>query len=475
MNFKEKLVIKSEVSGQHKTNDQLLTLYQLICLGIGMVIGGGIFVLTGIAAGNHAGPAVTLSFALAGIVCICVGFCYAEFSSIMNTTGSSYSYIYMSFGELPAFIIGFVTILGYYFGSITAISGFSGYFTDLLADFHIYLPRCLILSTRSLISHNNSCIHDFLDLPALVITLLSTCLLLTSIKTSLFMTSFLVISKILVLLIFIIVGSQYIDTNNFLPYIPPNLGEYGKFGISGIISGTTIVFLAFNGFDAVCTATQEAKKPSKDIPVAILVTIASVTIIYTSVAFVLTGIINYQELCVPQSFVLALKKIDIYWFNYVIKIGAIIGLCSVIITSLFTIIRMLLIISSDKLLPVFLTTTDKKNTPRNITLIVGLSMAIISSIFKSDAMIKFSSFLILISLISVCIATTFMRYKAPNIKRNFKCPLMPFIPMVGITVISYMLTYYSWKIYLSTFIMILLVIIYYFKQKFNREKMAPLN
>jgi APA family basic amino acid/polyamine antiporter len=247
------------------------------------------------------------------------------------------------------------------------------------------------------------------------------------------------------------------------PYIPSSCGEYGQFGFPGIVVGSTVVFLSFNGFDAVCTAAQETKEPHKNIPLGILITIITVTLVYISTALVLTGIVHYKELCVPQSFAVALKKINIPWFNYLIKIGALTGLTSVIIVSLFTVVRMLLVMASDGLIPSFFAVVDKKRkTPYRLTLCVGLGMAIVSSVFHLDFMIKISSFLILISLVSVCSAAIFMRYDSPNVKRGFKCPYMPLIPIVAIVLILYILAHYPLQIYLSVAVILLFLLCSYF-------------
>jgi APA family basic amino acid/polyamine antiporter len=468
--FRRKSVASLNLTDKNNQLSKTLSLFQLVCLGVGMVIGAGIFVLTGLAAGEHAGPAVTLSFTLAGLVCICAGFCYAEFASMINVAGSSYSYIYMSFGELPAFITGVMTILGYFFGSITAITGWSGYFMDLLADFNIYLPEYLLHATGHLINYNGVQIQSYLDLPALVFTLIVTILLLSRVESSSFVTSFLVVLKLIVLVIFVIIGSSYIDFNHFTPYIPPNAGEYGQFGLSGVVVGATMVFLAFNGFDAVCTAAQEAKNPRKNIPLGVLITIVLVTLIYISAAFVLTGIVNYKELCIPQSFTVALDKINIPWFNYLIKTGAIAGLGSVIIVSIFTVVRMLLVMASDKLLPSFFAVVDKKTkAPFRLTLFVGVLMAVIASVLEIDFMIRVSSFLILLSLLSVCAGAIFMRYDKPNLKRGFKCPYMPFLPSIAIVLILYMLAHYPLEIYLSILVIFLFLLCCYFLFKYERR------
>ena len=462
--FHRKTIADLNLTEEKNQLNATLTLFQIVCLGVGMVIGAGIFVLTGLAAGEHAGPAVTLSFALAGVVCIFAGLCYAEFASMINVAGSSYSYIYLSFGELPAFVVGSMTILGYYFGSITAITGWSGYFMDLLADFNIFLPEYLLHTTGYEINYYGVKTHSIMDLPSLIFTIFVTFLLLGRTESSSFITSFLVVFKLLVLAIFIFIGSSFINFEHLAPYIPPNTGKYGEFGFSGVVVGATMVFLSFNGFDAVCTAAQEAKSPRKDIPLGILITILLVTLIYTSTAFVLTGIVDYSKLCIPQSFTLALDKINITWFSYLIKIGAIAGLGSVIIVSIYTVVRMLLVMSSDGLLPLpsFFSVINKKyRTPNRLTLLVGLSMAFIASVVGINFLIRVSSFLILVSLLTVCAGAIFMRYNKPNILRSFKCPFMPFLPLVAIILILYMLAHYPLEIYFSVFIIFSLLLYYY--------------
>ena len=469
--FKKKSVkqINLKVSQNNKLKKNL-SLLQIISLGIGVIVGAGIFVLTGIASSMHTGPAITLSFALSGIICICAGLCYAEFASMLKTSGSSYSYIYVTFGRFPAWIIGSISAIGYFLGAVSVAAGWSGYFTDILNSFGLTIPQKLTLPTGTEYAIDNKNFYSYLDLPAFTISFISALILYRGIKLSSIVTSISVVIKLLVLLCFICIGVFYIDINNWIPYIPKNEGEFGKYGISGIIAGVSMVFLAFNGFDSICTSAQEVKNPRKNIPLGIIITIIIVTIIYILTSAIMTGLISYKQLNVPQAMALAVHNIGLPWLNYIIKFGAIAGLSSVIIVSQYTVIRMLLIMAEDKLLPNIFTKIHSRNKiPHIITLAIGILMSVLAATTDLHNIVKLSGLFILMTVISICLATIVKRYTNPKLIRGFYCPFMPITPIIAIILSLYIIYSYPIQIYLNAIIILIILVSVYFLKKQTNE------
>ena len=465
--FKKKSVkqINLKVLQNNKLKKSL-SLLQIVSLGIGVIVGAGIFVLTGIASSMHAGPAITLSFALSGVVCICAGLCYAEFASMLKTSGSSYSYTYVTFGRFPAWIIGSASAIGYFLGAVSVAVGWSGYFTDILNNFDLTISQKLTSSTGTKYMQDNKYFYSYLNLPAFAISLISALILYRGITLSSIITTISVIIKLSVLFCFISIGIFYIDVNNWIPYIPENQGEFGKYGYSGIIAGVSMVFLAFNGFDSICTSAQEVKNPRKNIPLGIIITIILVTIIYIATSAVMTGLISFKQLDAPEALALAANNMGLPWLNYMIKFGAIVGLSSVVIVSQYTVTRMLLSMSEDRLLPNIFTKIHSKNQiPHIITMIVGVSMAILAATTNLHNVVKLSSFFIIITVISICLATIVMRYTKPKLIRGFYCPLMPIPPIIAIVLSLYILYSYPIQIYLNAGIILTILALLYFLKK----------
>jgi basic amino acid/polyamine antiporter, APA family len=471
--FEKKSVYEINLkASNHNKLKKSLSLFQVVTLGIGVIVGAGIFVLTGIASGTHAGPAITLSFALSGIICICAGLCYAEFSSILHTSGSSYSYTYITFGRFPAWIVGSISAIGYFLGAVSVAVGWSGYFSDILHNFNLGLPEKFALPTGTVYNIQGEVYHAIFDIPAFTISFISTLILYKGITLSSIITSFSVIIKLLVLLCFISIGVFYIDVNNWIPYIPQNTGKFGEYGVSGIITGISMVFLAFNGFDSICTSAQEVKNPRKNIPLGIIITIITVTIIYILTSAIMTGLVSYKELNVPQALAVAVDKIGLPWLNYVVKFGAVAGLSSVIIVSQYTVIRMLLIMAEDNLLPnIFAKVHSKNKTPHVITLAIGLSMSFIAATTNLQNIVKLSSFFILLTLIIICISTIVMRRTKPNLNRDFRCPLMPVTPAIAILLAIYIMSSYPLRVYLNAcIVLVILTFLYFIKSRFRAHK-----
>ena len=462
--FRRKSVATLIDNAQSSKLKKTMGAFQVALLGIGCIIGAGIFVLTGAAASLHAGPSVSLSFALSGVICICAGLCYAEFASMIPISGSSYTYTYVTLGELPAWIIGSVSATAYFLGAVSVATGWSSYLVSFLNDFGINLPLQFIYNAgHEIILENGKTTEAIFNVPAFAISIISAFILCHGMKTSSLINTFIVFIKMVVLFTFVVVGITKINTENWMPFIPANTGEFGQFGISGIIAGASMVFLAYNGFDSICTAAQETKNPQRDLPIGIIGAIAVSTIVYVLVALVLTGLVHYSELNSPEPIAIAVDKIGIPWFSTFVKIGAIAGLTSVILISEYAIVRMVYTITRDKLLPAILGKIHAKyRTPHIATLIIGFLIGVISATCSLEKVVKLSSFFILFTLIMVCVSAVYLRYKKPQLKRNFKCPFMPWIPLISIALCMQMIFSLPLYIIFHAIAYIVLVIVFYF-------------
>ena len=399
-----------------------LTATNLVLLGIGAIIGAGIFVLTGTAAAKYAGPAIALSFVLAGFGCLFAGLCYAEFASMIPVAGSAYTYGYATLGEFVAWIIGWDLILEYLFAASTVAVGWSGYFTAFLSAFGIHVPAALagaplsVVGTHTLV-RSQICVdpatggvavdavsrtavkiadcaskgfevgHGFLNVPAMSLVLLLTALLVIGIKESARFNNVIVYVKLAIVLLVIGFGIKYINTANWVPFIPPNTGEPGHFGWSGILRGAGVIFFAYIGFDAVSTAAQEAKNPQRDLPIGILGSLAVCTVLYIAMALVMTGIAHYSELNVDHPVFVAIDKAGpaLRWLGFLVNIGAIAGLASVVLVMLMGQPRIFYSMSRDGLLPpVFGKVHPKFGTPWLATIITGLVAASVAGLFPID-------------------------------------------------------------------------------------------
>ncbi|MFZ1255259.1 MAG: amino acid permease [Saprospiraceae bacterium] len=439
-----------------------LTATNLVSLGIGAIIGTGIFVLTGTAAAIHAGPAIVLAFILSGIGCACAGLCYAEFASMFHISGSAYSYSYATLGEFVAWIIGWDLVLEYLFGASTVAVGWSGYFISILKDFGIYIPPQYTASTGTqLINVPNEgwqsisvglterltaanvdinslqSVSALFNLPAVLIIALLTVLLVIGIKESANFNNIIVLVKLAVIVAFIVFGFSYVSSENWIPFIPERIIDtsgQGHFGWFGIVSAAGVIFFAYIGFDAVSTLAREAKNPQKDMPTGILGSLVICTILYILVALVMTGIVSYKELNVPAPIALAIDKTGegLSWLRFPVKLGAIAGLSSVILVMLMGQPRIFFSMAKDGLLPAsFAKVHPKFQTPYITTIITGVVAAFFAGILPINILGELVSIGTLLAFVIVCAGIIVLRKSKPDLERPFKTPWVPFIPIAG--------------------------------------------
>jgi basic amino acid/polyamine antiporter, APA family len=441
--------------GEH-TLRRSLGATNLITLGIGAIIGAGIFVLTGQAAAQHTGPAVSLSFVFAGIVCAFAGLCYAEFASIIPIAGSAYTYGYATLGEFVAWIIGWDLVLEYAFGAATVASGWSGYFVSLLQQLHIYIPPQLMATPGTdLYFYHGAWIQEtalpmgtnlsglqhatgFFNLVALLAILVVTAVLVIGIKESANLNSAIVFVKLSVVGIFLVLGTYFLIRHpslawtNWHPFIPPKDAN-GNFGVMGIAKGAAFVFFAYIGFDAVSTAAQEARNPQKDMPIGILGSLVVCTILYILVSTVLTGLVNYRMLDVADPVAVGIDATGVRWGSLLVKIGAVFGLGTVMLVMLLGQSRVFFSMSRDGLLPKWASDIHPRfRTPWISTIVVGLIVATLPAFLPVDKLAKLVNIGTLLAFTIVCAGVWVLRVRHPDLERPFRTPFVPLVPILGI-------------------------------------------
>jgi APA family basic amino acid/polyamine antiporter len=398
--------------------------WNLTALGIGCIIGTGIFVLTGTAASQNAGPALVLSMIISAVGCAFAGLCYAEFAAMVPVAGSAYTYAYATVGELFAWIIGWDLILEYALSVSTVAVGWSGYFVSFARDLGITIPASLAAPPGAG--------PGVFNLPAAVIVVLVSALLVIGIKQSADTNTLLVGIKAAVLVVFVAAGAAYINRDNLTPFIPPNTGAFGQFGWSGVLRGAGVMFFAYIGFDAVSTAAQEAKNPSRDMPIGILSSLAICTVIYIAVAIVLLGIVPYQQLNVADPLAVGIDATGLRWLSPVIKIAALFGLFSTMLVNLLAQTRIFYSMSRDGLLPkVFATVHRKFRTPHVSTVMIGAIIALVAGLTRIDVLGQLVSIGTLLAFVLVSIGIIILRKTQPDAPRPFRTPGVPYVPVIG--------------------------------------------
>lgn len=430
--------------------------WNLLLLGVGCIIGAGIFVRTGSAAALHAGPAVLLSFVVAGIVCAFAGLCYAELSSTLPVSGSAYTYGYTTLGEFVAWVMGVLLLLEYGIAASVVAVGWAGYVVSLLADFGIHIPATLtgpagytLMKDGAPVLIDGHTVTTIFNLPAFLVCVVLSVLLVIGVSESAKVNNVIVAIKVSVLTAFIVVGGMIVlshfgdlSAKNWVPFIPENQGD-GKFGVDGIMRAASIVFFAYIGFEAVSTAGQEAKNPGKDMPFGIIGSLVVCTIIYMLVAAIMTLLVPYASLNVPDPVAVVVDSFgaEWAWLAKTIKIGAIIGLTSVVLVLMYAQTRIFYTMARDGLLPkVFATVHPKFKTPWVNTLLVGLLTAIAAGFFDINVLGDMTSVGTLAAFAIVCLSVIYLRRAAPELPRGFKVPLYPVTPILGILSCIYLIT-----------------------------------
>ncbi len=436
-----------EAADSEKGLKKTLTAPGLVALGIGAIIGAGLFSITGLAASVNAGPAITISFLIAAFGCIFAGLCYAEFSSMIPVAGSAYTYSFATMGEFIAWIIGWDLVLEYAVGAATVSISWSRYLGKFLADYGIYIDDNLMLSPFE---------GGIINAPAVFIVMIMSLVLIRGTKESAYINAIIVLLKITVVLVFIVVGWQYIRPENYTPYIPENTGDFGEFGFSGIIRAAAIVFFAYIGFDAVSTAAQETKNPKRDMPIGILLSLAICTILYILFAHVMTGVVNYQAFSGQDGIAPVAIAVDAMgntgpdgmitpaypWLNKAILLAILGGYASVILVLLMGQSRVFFSMSKDGLIPkVFSEVNEKFRTPAKNNLLFMVIVSLFAAFVPARVVGEMTSIGTLFAFILVCVGVLIMRKKMPEAPRAFRTPLVPFVPIMGIIVCLFMMVF----------------------------------
>ena len=407
----------------------------LTALGIGAIIGAGIFVLTGQAAAENAGPGIIISFILSALICVFAALCYAEFASLIPISGSAYSYAYVTMGEIVAWIIGWGLTAEYLFSASTVAVGWSGYFTSFLSDIGIVVPTYLSESAFAYdIINGWSLTGSWMNLPAMCILLAIGGLVSVGIKAAASFNDLMVLVKFLIIALFIACGIAYVKADNLVPFIPENTGVFGQFGYSGILRAAGLVFFAFIGFDALSTLAQEARNPQKTLPIGMLASLAISSAIYILVAVVLLGVVNYTLLGVADPFAIAVNALGPHfiWLRYVIKFLILVSMTTVILVILFGQSRIFYTMAHDGLLPsCFGRINERFRTPFFSTWMVTLSAIALAGLFPVGLLGRMTAMGALLAFAIVCFGVLVLRYKQPNLHRPFKTPFVPWIPLMG--------------------------------------------
>ncbi|NHQ61252.1 amino acid permease [Chlorobium sp. BLA1] len=475
-------LLLEEMKSEHRLH-RVLGPVALTSLGVGAIIGTGIFVLIGVAAHDKAGPAVTLSFALAGLACIFAALCYAEFASMVPVAGSAYTYAYATLGELFAWIIGWDLILEYGVASATVAHGWSHYFQDFIGIFGLGVPLLFAKAPLDFDPSTGvmSLTGAWLDLPAVLITFIVTVILVKGIRESARFNAGMVIIKVAIVLLVIVLGAMYVHPENWTPFAPfgySGLSIFGKTILGdaspegapvGVLAGAAMIFFAYIGFDSISTHAEEAKNPQRDIPIALISSLVICTILYIAVAAVITGMVPYNLISIDAPVSNAFKQVGIGWAQFVISLGAITGITSVLLVMMLSQPRIFLAMARDGLLPksFFGAIHEKFRTPWKSTILTGSFVALLGALLPLRLLAELVNIGTLFAFVVVCSAVLIMRKKHPEAERPFRAPLVPFVPLAGILTcltLMFSLPAENW-IRLIVWLLIGMVIYYFYGRK----------
>jgi APA family basic amino acid/polyamine antiporter len=491
--------ILSESSDTEHGFKKTLTATNLTTLGIGAIVGAGIFVLVGQAAAQYAGPAIVISFIISGLACAFAGLCYAEFASMIPISGSAYTYAYATLGEFLAWIIGWDLILEYLFAASTVAVGWSGYVVSFLYDFGITIPAQFTAAYHTILINvpemgwkpltdnlsrdltANGVLVDSLphltavcNVPAMFIVAFLTILLVIGIKETANFNNVMVITKVSVIIMFIGLGFMYVKAGNWKPFIPENTGIWGEFGWSGILRASGVIFFAYIGFDAVSTAAQEAKNPQRDMPIGILGSLGISTVLYILMAIVLTGIVSYTQLNVADPVAVGVNAMgpDMFWLRPIIKIAAIAGISSVILVMLMGQPRIFFTMSKDGLLPpVFSKVHPRFQTPYISTILTGIVAIVLAGMLPINKLGELVSIGTLLAFVIVCISIIVLRKTRPEINRPFKTPWVPLVPILGAAICLLQMAALPLDTWLRLIVWFVLGLIIYFVYGIRKSKL----
>ena len=473
--FRRKSVtaLQAEAASDHSLKRALGPL-NLTALGIGAIIGTGIFVLTGTVAAQNAGPAVVLSFAFAGVASIFAALCYSEFASLVPMAGSAYTYGYATLGEFVAWIIGWDLVLEYALSATTVAIGWSGYVVSFLNDLGIHIPAHWQAARGTVVTlADGTTTTAILNLPAVLIIAIVTTLLVVGIKESASVNNVIVLIKLVVVILFIILAAPHMNPANWHPFIPPNTGHREHFGFSGVVAGAAIVFFAYIGFDAVSTAAQEAKNPQRDMPIGIIGSLIICTVLYIVVSAIATGVVPYTDLDVPAPIAKVADVAGLKIFASFIKMGAIAGLTSVILVQLLGQSRVFYSMSRDGLLPPFVRRVHPRfHTPYITSIVTGLAVAIPAAILPVRDAAKLVSIGTLLAFVIVSCGVLVLRIREPNLPRPFKTPFVWFVAPMGALSAAYLMFYLDQETWIRLVVWLVIGLVIYFLYGRTHSRLA---